>query len=46
MKYIKQLFCKHDWEFVIIPRIWGNIHWGMAYKRCRKCGKIKNDFKE
>lgn len=43
MKFIdklKQLFCKHEWEYVKKINKFQNLQGDMIYKRCCRCGKI------
>ena len=41
MKWLKQLFCKHEWELVKRKTTYVSLKGDMIYKRCTKCGKIK-----
>ena len=40
MKFIKQLFCRHDWEIVKKVSKLYCIGGEQLYKRCKKCGKV------
>ena len=36
MYFIRQLFCKHDWELILE---YGNTAYKYKTYRCKKCGK-------
>lgn len=38
--YLKQLFCKHEWEYVRKSSTFQHLQGDMIYKRCSKCGKL------
>ena len=40
MKFLKRLFCKHDWEIVRKESMFYSLHGEQLYKRCKKCGKV------
>lgn len=40
MKFLKQLFCKHDWEIVRKTSMFCSLKGEQLYKRCKKCGKV------
>lgn len=39
--FFKKLFCKHQWEIVRRIEKYVSLNGDMLYKRCNKCGKIK-----
>lgn len=39
-KFIKRLFCKHDWEICRKIDAFQCLKGEKLYKRCKKCGKI------
>jgi hypothetical protein len=40
VKFLKQLFCKHDWEIVKKASMFYSLNGEQLYKRCRKCEKV------
>lgn len=40
MKFLKQLFRKHDWEIVRKLSMFFSLNGEQLYKRCKKCGKV------
>ena len=47
MRFIKQLFCKHDWVkygFIVYENGFGDTYYKGKF-RCRKCGKKKKSRK-
>ena len=43
MRFVKRLFCKHEYEFVNQQMIDGGMR-KMRTHRCKKCGKVKVCF--
>ena len=43
MRFVKRLFCKHEYEFVNHQMIDGGMR-KMCTHRCKKCGKVKVYF--
>lgn len=42
MKILKRIFYKHDYEYVRKIETFSNLNGDMIYKRCKKCGKLKD----
>ena len=42
MDILKRIFCKHDYEYVREIKKYYNLNGDMIYKRCKKCGKLKD----
>ena len=43
MRFVKRLFCKHEYEFANKQMIDGGMR-KMCTNRCKKCGKVKVCF--
>ena len=43
MRFVKRLFCKHEYEFVNQQMIDGGMR-KMCTQRCKKCGKVNVCF--
>lgn len=41
MKTLKRIFCKHEYEIVKEKQQFVSLAGDTLYKRCKKCGKIK-----
>lgn len=41
MNWIKQIFCRHEWEICRKHEPFYCICGEQLYKRCQKCGKVK-----
>ena len=40
MKWLKHLFCRHEWEICRKRDVFVSLSGEMLYKRCKKCGKV------
>lgn len=42
MSIFKKIFCKHEYEYVREIKKYSCLSGDMIYKRCKKCGKLKD----
>ena len=40
-KFLKKLFCKHDWEICTKDAMFHSLRGEQLYRRCKKCGKVE-----